>query len=1129
MNPLISFSGTGRIPDQLVILDMKHGVEAKNYEEIAKVEKLKPLEVELRRLEDLSESIVNDFAYMKKREEEMRDTNESTNTRVLYFSIFSMFCLIGLATWQVFYLRRFFKAKKLIENYRQRRRKPRRAGSTQNCFRVKGGKSHHGASRGGGADGAAGRRLKRERRSAASATRDTQACPVAAADAMSVLGEYERHCDSLNSDFGSESGGGGDSGPGPSAGPAPRAGGGAAEQEELHYIPIRVLGRGAFGEATLYRRTEDDSLVVWKEVDLTRLSEKERRDALNEIVILALLQHDNIIAYYNHFMDNTTLLIELEYCNGGNLYDKILRQKDKLFEEEMVVWYLFQIVSAVSCIHKAGILHRDIKTLNIFLTKANLIKLGDYGLAKKLNSEYSMAETLVGTPYYMSPELCQGVKYNFKSDIWAVGCVIFELLTLKRTFDATNPLNLCVKIVQGIRAMEVDSSQYSLELIQMVHACLDQDPEQRPTADELLDRPLLRKRRREMEEKVTLLNAPTKRPRSSTVTEAPIAVVTSRTSEVYVWGGGKSTPQKLDVIKSGCSARQVCAGNTHFAVVTVEKELYTWVNMQGGTKLHGQLGHGDKASYRQPKHVEKLQGKAIRQVSCGDDFTVCVTDEGQLYAFGSDYYGCMGVDKVAGPEVLEPMQLDFFLSNPVEQVSCGDNHVVVLTRNKDVYSWGCGEYGRLGLDSEEDYYTPQKVDVPKALIIVAVQCGCDGTFLLTQSGKVLACGLNEFNKLGLNQCMSGIINHEVSTPFERGRLLTFGCNKCGQLGVGNYKKRLGINLLRGPLGGKQVIRVSCGDEFTIAATDDNHIFAWGNGGNGRLAMTPTERPHGSDICTSWPRPIFGSLHHVPDLSCRGWHTILIVEKVLNSKTIRSNSSGLSIGTVVQSSSPGGGSGGGREEEDSQQESETPDPSGGFRGTMEADRGMEGLVSPTEAMRISSGASSSCPGWLRKELENAEFIPMPDSPSPLSAAFSESEKDTLPYDELQGLKMASEEPLEHKPPAGAWPPRLTPAGTCAGKGTPVAPTCACSSLQVEVERLQGLVLKCLAEQQKLQQENLQIFTQLQKLNSKLEGGQQVGMHSKGTQTAKEETEVDPKPDLDSDSWCLLGTDSCRPSL
>ena len=117
---------------------VKHGVEAKDYENVnnnfdkyiyifqlliyvfffkklAKVEKLKPLEVELRRLEDLSQDIVSDFAYMKAREEEMRNTNESTNSKVLYFSVFSMCCLLGLAIWQVLYLRRYFKAKKLIE------------------------------------------------------------------------------------------------------------------------------------------------------------------------------------------------------------------------------------------------------------------------------------------------------------------------------------------------------------------------------------------------------------------------------------------------------------------------------------------------------------------------------------------------------------------------------------------------------------------------------------------------------------------------------------------------------------------------------------------------------------------------------------------------------------------------------------------------------------------------------------------------------------------------------------------------------------------------------------------------------------------------------------------------------
>ena len=117
-----------------VFLDMKHGVEAKNYENLGDAAKLKPLEVELKRLEDLSESIVQDFAYMRRREEEMRDTNESTNSRVLYFSIFSMCCLLGLATWQVsqynhwnyfcfyprsylqvLYLRKYFKSKKLIE------------------------------------------------------------------------------------------------------------------------------------------------------------------------------------------------------------------------------------------------------------------------------------------------------------------------------------------------------------------------------------------------------------------------------------------------------------------------------------------------------------------------------------------------------------------------------------------------------------------------------------------------------------------------------------------------------------------------------------------------------------------------------------------------------------------------------------------------------------------------------------------------------------------------------------------------------------------------------------------------------------------------------------------------------
>lgn len=105
---------THRGVNQEVSLDIKKGIETKSYEGIGEAAKLKPLEVDLKRLEDLSDAIVQDFALMRKREEEMRDTNESTNSRVLFFSIFSMCCLLGLATWQVLYLRRYFIAKKLI-------------------------------------------------------------------------------------------------------------------------------------------------------------------------------------------------------------------------------------------------------------------------------------------------------------------------------------------------------------------------------------------------------------------------------------------------------------------------------------------------------------------------------------------------------------------------------------------------------------------------------------------------------------------------------------------------------------------------------------------------------------------------------------------------------------------------------------------------------------------------------------------------------------------------------------------------------------------------------------------------------------------------------------------------------
>ncbi|XP_060069030.1 serine/threonine-protein kinase Nek9-like [Ylistrum balloti] len=688
--------------------------------------------------------------------------------------------------------------------------------------------------------------------------------------------------------------------------------------QETSYLFVKVLGRGAFGEAVLYRKTEDNSLVVWKEVNLARLGEKERRDAMKEVDILSLLNNTNVITYYNHFLDMDTLFIEMEYANGGSLYEKISTQTE-LFPEQVVRWYLFQITSALMHIHNYGIIHRDVKAMNIFMTKTDLLKLGDFGISKLLESKGQMADTLVGTPYYLSPEIVQGASYDQKTDVWALGCVLFELLTLTKTFQATNQLRLAYEIVQSKQG-EVDEC-YSSHMRELVNLMLLKDPKKRPSTTNILDHPVFTADNWSIEKQVWELNSGARKLRLQSASSVEtVPVIKSKVTEVYQWGGGKRTPQKQDLFVKGKSAIQVAAGGAHFAVVTMEKELYTWANVQGGAQIAGQLGQGNKSAYKAPKKVEALEGVGIIQASCGDDFTLSVTDEGQVYAFGSDYYGCLGCDNEEGDEVLVPILVDYFNTRPVAEVSCGQCHVMALTRDTEVYSWGCGEFGRLGLGSEDDFASPQKVETPGKHFIKHVYAGSDGTFLVTTSGRVLACGSNEYNKLGFNSETSGLrkqkpkiydipCKYTFSTvkPLLRfnivlvsaghthsagvdlyGKVYTFGSNKYGQLGVGDFKKKSGICRVAGALTGKRVINVTCGSYFTVAATNDSQVYSWGNGANGTLGAEFPDQgkgPNGQSI--SLPRTIFGSLHLVSNLSSHHWHTIAIAEKVLNQKTLKS--------------------------------------------------------------------------------------------------------------------------------------------------------------------------------------------------------------------------------------------------
>ncbi len=123
-----------------------------------------------------------------------------------------------------------------------------------------------------------------------------------------------------------------------------------------------------------------------------------RNEAFAEVEILSMLDHANIISYFKHFISDDTLYIELEYAKSGTLTSLIKQQKASgiYFDQDTVLWYFYQLACAIDYVHEIGIMHRDIKTLNIFFMQSGLLKLGDFGIAKILDSSMDMAETQVG-------------------------------------------------------------------------------------------------------------------------------------------------------------------------------------------------------------------------------------------------------------------------------------------------------------------------------------------------------------------------------------------------------------------------------------------------------------------------------------------------------------------------------------------------------------------------------------------------------------------------------------------------------------------------------------------------------------------------------------------------------------
>jgi len=181
----------------------------------------------------------------------------------------------------------------------------------------------------------------------------------------------------------------------------------------------------------------------------------------------------------------------MEFCEHGDLAQFLKSRRGELLEEDVVWKYLIQVGLGLQWLHANRILHRDIKSLNVFLTATDDARLGDLGVARVLSESTCFASTLIGTPYYLSPELCEEKAYNDKSDVWAYGCVVFEMCTLRHPFEARNQAALLVKILSGRRDVLVPA-KYSVKLCSIIDFCLAHQFEHRPSIAELLTLPAVR-------------------------------------------------------------------------------------------------------------------------------------------------------------------------------------------------------------------------------------------------------------------------------------------------------------------------------------------------------------------------------------------------------------------------------------------------------------------------------------------------------------------------------------------------------------------------------------------------------------------------------------------------------------
>jgi len=636
---------------------------------------------------------------------------------------------------------------------------------------------------------------------------------------------------------------------------------------------MEVLGRGSFGEALLVLRKKDNMTLVLKKVKTgPGVPEKERVSAEKEMDVLKKFTHPHVVKYYDSFQTPDLTCIVMEYCGAGALSDMIEeRQKQGLggYPESEALDIFVQLVMAVEHVHARKVLHRDLKPANIFVSDFKMMKLGDFGIARQLSTQTSLAATVVGTPYYLSPEMCKGQKYDGASDVWALGCILAELLAGKRPFEGFNLPMIVMSIVQGKR--DPLPASVSEETRELVDAMLDADPSKRPTTSQIMSERVMREAAHQLEIRLREATMLAMKSKAKSYTRRGRAQEDDDEDDD---AGVASLPYPPShAPASGAAGADLDLDQELFAAGSVEvpsfqsdgdlaarPSLPVWGRRGTGCFMWGD-GTGNSPLLDLSMQIGERPGEelAVAALAVGRYHKLClmVTGEVRSWVYNGHRDECvpgqLGHGPPTGP-LQNPRPIAALAGLSVMQIACGSLHCLALIQSGQVWAWGDNECGQCGLGEE-----PSSSDTPRlvqggdleGVSVLAVGCGEEYSMAMNRQGGVLAWGNNERGQLGLqDQEEEGCVYLPTLTPFTSDAM---------------------------PF---KAVQIACGKEHAAAlALDESdqegapkHLFTWGDNQRGQLG-----HPLNDDMCLRVPRQVKLTNCSPKQVSCGANHTAMLSE------------------------------------------------------------------------------------------------------------------------------------------------------------------------------------------------------------------------------------------------------------